>query len=96
MPVMKPFVIVPALVCFPNLTFTLTINKQIDLRKESIIQFIAPSSYPVVTFGPFASPTDVLKSLSHAIGNFLTILDLIGLLNLFSALTQLPFLWMSC
>ncbi|CAK7346191.1 unnamed protein product [Dovyalis caffra] len=45
-----------------------TLRCEIDLRKESIIQFIAPSSYPVVTFGPFASPTDVLKSLSHAIG----------------------------
>ncbi|KAJ6712198.1 ALPHA-GLUCOSIDASE [Salix purpurea] len=39
-----------------------TLRCEIDLRKESIIQFIAPSSYPVVTFGPFASPTDVLKS----------------------------------
>ncbi|KAF2308928.1 hypothetical protein GH714_024529 [Hevea brasiliensis] len=41
---------------------------EIDLRKESIIQFIASASYPVITFGPFASPTVVLKSLSHAIG----------------------------
>ncbi|KAF2308931.1 hypothetical protein GH714_024635 [Hevea brasiliensis] len=41
---------------------------EIDLRKESIIQFIASASYPVITFGPFASPTAVLKSLSHAIG----------------------------
>ncbi|KAF2308927.1 hypothetical protein GH714_024453 [Hevea brasiliensis] len=40
---------------------------EIDLRKESIIQFIASASYPVITFGPFASPTVVLKSLSHAI-----------------------------
>jgi len=45
--------------------------KQIDLRKESTIQFVAPSSYPVITFGPFASPTAVLISLSKAIGNFL-------------------------
>ncbi|KAJ6946630.1 hypothetical protein NC651_001358 [Populus alba x Populus x berolinensis] len=45
-----------------------TLRCEIDLRKESIIQFTAPSSYPVVTFGLFASPTDVLKSLSHAIG----------------------------
>ncbi|KAJ6946656.1 hypothetical protein NC651_001381 [Populus alba x Populus x berolinensis] len=44
-----------------------TLRCEIDLRKESIIQFTAPSSYPVVTFGLFASPTDVLKSLSHAI-----------------------------
>ncbi|CAJ1930908.1 unnamed protein product [Sphenostylis stenocarpa] len=41
---------------------------EIDLRKESTIQFIAPSSYPVITFGPFASPTEVLISLSKAIG----------------------------
>ncbi|XP_057997223.1 uncharacterized protein LOC110646260 isoform X2 [Hevea brasiliensis] len=41
---------------------------EIDLRKESIIQFIASASYPVITFGPFASPTAVLKSLSCAIG----------------------------
>ncbi|KAH1234590.1 Alpha-glucosidase 2 [Glycine max] len=41
---------------------------EIDLRKESTIQFVAPSAYPVITFGPFASPTAVLISLSKAIG----------------------------
>uniref|UniRef100_A0A7N0VDJ9 Alpha-glucosidase n=2 Tax=Kalanchoe fedtschenkoi TaxID=63787 RepID=A0A7N0VDJ9_KALFE len=41
---------------------------EIDLRKESTIKFTATSSYPVITFGPFASPTLVLTSLSHAIG----------------------------
>ncbi|KAK7367097.1 hypothetical protein VNO80_09106 [Phaseolus coccineus] len=41
---------------------------EIDLRKESTIQFVSPSSYPVITFGPFASPTAVLISLSKAIG----------------------------
>ncbi|XP_021768357.1 uncharacterized protein LOC110732689 isoform X1 [Chenopodium quinoa] len=41
---------------------------EIDLRKESTIKFVAPSSYPVITFGPFSSPTQVLVSLSHAIG----------------------------
>ncbi|XP_010255723.1 PREDICTED: uncharacterized protein LOC104596335 isoform X2 [Nelumbo nucifera] len=41
---------------------------EIDLRKESIIKFAASASYPVITFGPFASPTAVLISLSHAIG----------------------------
>ena len=46
-------------------------HKQIDLRKESRIQFVAPSSYPVITFGPFPSPTAVLIALSHAVGNFL-------------------------
>ncbi|KAH9753530.1 Heteroglycan glucosidase 1 [Citrus sinensis] len=44
---------------------------EIDLRKESTIQFTAPSSYPVITFGPFTSPTAVLVSLSHAVGNLL-------------------------
>ncbi|GAV90532.1 Glyco_hydro_31 domain-containing protein/Gal_mutarotas_2 domain-containing protein [Cephalotus follicularis] len=41
---------------------------EIDLRKESSIRVSAPSSYPVITFGPFSSPTAVLISLSHAIG----------------------------
>lgn len=41
---------------------------EIDLRCESAIKFAAPSSYPVITFGPFATPNDVLVSLSHAIG----------------------------
>ncbi|CAN6918315.1 unnamed protein product [Brassica oleracea] len=41
---------------------------EIDLRKEGIIRIIAPTSYPIITFGPFSSPTAVLESLSHAIG----------------------------
>ncbi|CAH9080623.1 unnamed protein product [Cuscuta europaea] len=41
---------------------------EIDLRTESTIKFIAPTSYPVITFGPFPSPTDVLITLSHATG----------------------------
>ncbi|OAY24303.1 hypothetical protein MANES_17G004600v8 [Manihot esculenta] len=41
---------------------------EIDLTTVSIIQFTASASYPVITFGPFASPTAVLQSLSHAIG----------------------------
>ncbi|XP_022145307.1 uncharacterized protein LOC111014792 [Momordica charantia] len=41
---------------------------EIDLRKDSIIQFVAPSSYPVITFGPFSSPTAVLKAFSSAVG----------------------------
>ncbi|XP_057992258.1 uncharacterized protein LOC110664588 isoform X2 [Hevea brasiliensis] len=45
-----------------------TLRCEVDLRKESIIQFIASASYPIITFGPFASPTAVLKSFSHAIG----------------------------
>ncbi|EOA32320.1 hypothetical protein CARUB_v10015582mg [Capsella rubella] len=41
---------------------------EIDLRKEASIRFIAPTSYPIITFGSFSSPTAVLESLSHAIG----------------------------
>ncbi|KAI3713674.1 hypothetical protein L1987_72257 [Smallanthus sonchifolius] len=41
---------------------------EIDLRKESTVKLIAPSPFPVITFGPFASATTVLTSLSHAIG----------------------------
>ncbi|XP_022773485.1 uncharacterized protein LOC111315762 isoform X1 [Durio zibethinus] len=41
---------------------------EIDLRIECKIQFIAPPSFPVITFGPFPSPSAVLISLSHAIG----------------------------
>ncbi|KAJ0084378.1 hypothetical protein Patl1_29884 [Pistacia atlantica] len=41
---------------------------EIDLRKELTIQLIAPSPYPVITFGPFTSPSAVLVSLSHATG----------------------------
>ncbi|XP_006406000.2 uncharacterized protein LOC18025210 isoform X1 [Eutrema salsugineum] len=41
---------------------------EIDLRKEGIIRIIAPTSYPIITFGPFSSPTAVLESLSHAVG----------------------------
>lgn len=55
---------------------------QIDLQTESIIRFIAPSSYPVITFGPFSSPTTVLVSLSHAVGK---------LLNNFSSPTTVHF-----
>jgi alpha-glucosidase len=41
---------------------------EIDLRKDLTIKFVSPSSYPVITFGPFGSPVDVLTSLSHAVG----------------------------
>ncbi|KAG9454369.1 hypothetical protein H6P81_007273 [Aristolochia fimbriata] len=41
---------------------------EIDLREESTIKFVAPAAYPVITFGPFTTPTAVLISLSHAIG----------------------------
>ncbi|CAN6486915.1 unnamed protein product [Victoria cruziana] len=41
---------------------------EIDLRKESTARFIGPSAYPVLTFGPFPSPSQVLASLSRAIG----------------------------
>ncbi|KAL7159773.1 hypothetical protein ABFS83_01G050300 [Erythranthe nasuta] len=41
---------------------------EIDLRKESNIKLVSSSSYPVITFGPFASPTDVLASFARAVG----------------------------
>ncbi|KAL2489815.1 heteroglycan glucosidase 1 [Forsythia ovata] len=41
---------------------------EVDLRKESNIKIIAPLSYPLITFGLFASPTDVLMSFSRAVG----------------------------
>lgn len=41
---------------------------EIDLRNASRMKFTASASYPVITFGPLASPTAVLTSLSHAIG----------------------------
>ncbi|KAK4401019.1 Alpha-glucosidase 2, partial [Sesamum angolense] len=39
----------------------------IDLRKESNVKLISSSAYPVITFGPFASPVDVLASFSRAV-----------------------------
>ncbi|KAL8498688.1 hypothetical protein ACS0TY_021866 [Phlomoides rotata] len=41
---------------------------EIDLRKESNVKLISSSAYPVITFGPFASPTDVLVSFTRAVG----------------------------
>jgi len=41
---------------------------QIDLRESSTAKFLASAVYPVITFGPFDSPTELLISLSHAIG----------------------------
>ncbi|KAK8946296.1 putative alpha-xylosidase 2 [Platanthera guangdongensis] len=41
---------------------------EIDLREISTIKLSSASAYPVITFGPFNSPAEVLISLSHAIG----------------------------
>ncbi|KAK4401021.1 Alpha-glucosidase 2 [Sesamum angolense] len=41
---------------------------EIDLRKEANVKLISSSPYPVITFGPFASPVDVLASFSRAVG----------------------------
>ncbi|KAL6639122.1 hypothetical protein ACP70R_022852 [Stipagrostis hirtigluma subsp. patula] len=41
---------------------------EIDLRQESTIKFSSSCAYPVITFGPFNTPADVMVSLSHAIG----------------------------
>ncbi|XP_029122340.1 uncharacterized protein [Elaeis guineensis] len=43
-------------------------GKRVDLREDFTIKFVAMGVYPVITFGPFETPTDVLMSLSHAIG----------------------------
>ncbi|KMZ74917.1 alpha-glucosidase, family GH31 [Zostera marina] len=45
-----------------------TARCEIDLREECNIKLASLNAYPVITFGPFESPTDVLISLSHAIG----------------------------
>ncbi|XP_020696847.2 uncharacterized protein LOC110109955 [Dendrobium catenatum] len=42
---------------------------EIDLRESSTIKFVSTAPYPVITFGPFKSPTEVVISLSHAIGS---------------------------
>ncbi|KAG0590030.1 hypothetical protein KC19_1G065500 [Ceratodon purpureus] len=41
---------------------------EIDLRKESSIRIVATASFPVITFGPFATPEALMTSLGHAIG----------------------------
>ncbi|XP_031482012.1 uncharacterized protein LOC116252095 [Nymphaea colorata] len=46
-----------------------TYRCEVDLCEASMIRFVAPAVYPVVTFGPFASPFQILASLYHAIGN---------------------------
>ncbi|CAL5359365.1 unnamed protein product [Camellia sinensis] len=72
---------------------------EINLQKESIIKFVAPSSYPVITFGPFASPTDVLISLSHAVEIVLYlcrqsghwgIINVVGAMTLMHEFVRLP------
>ncbi|KMZ74916.1 alpha-glucosidase, family GH31 [Zostera marina] len=45
-----------------------TARCEIDLREECKIKLASLAAYPIITFGPFESPTDVLISLSHAIG----------------------------
>ncbi|XP_051181003.1 uncharacterized protein [Lolium perenne] len=41
---------------------------EIDLRQESTIKYSASSAYPVITFGPFDTPAQVMTTLSYAIG----------------------------
>ncbi|KAL1834678.1 uncharacterized protein LOC108215608 isoform X1 [Daucus carota subsp. sativus] len=41
---------------------------EIDLRKESTIMFCAPSSFPVITFGPLPLPVDVVALFSRITG----------------------------
>ncbi|KAL0407971.1 UNVERIFIED_CONTAM: Alpha-glucosidase 2 [Sesamum radiatum] len=54
--------------CRYNSTFDMASCEQIDLRKEANVKLISSSPYPVITFGPFASPVDVLASFSRAVG----------------------------
>ncbi|KAJ3681640.1 hypothetical protein LUZ60_014213 [Juncus effusus] len=41
---------------------------EVDLGEECVVRIISAASYPVITFGPFGSPNEVLMSLSRAIG----------------------------
>ncbi|KAJ3694752.1 hypothetical protein LUZ60_000129 [Juncus effusus] len=41
---------------------------EVDLREECVVRIISAASFPVITFGPFKSPNDVIISLSKAIG----------------------------
>ncbi|CAN6180102.1 unnamed protein product [Urochloa humidicola] len=41
---------------------------EVDLTQESTIKFSALCAYPIITFGPFNMPAEVMSSLSHAIG----------------------------
>ncbi|KAK1367710.1 alpha-glucosidase 2 [Heracleum sosnowskyi] len=41
---------------------------EIDLRKESTMIFCAPSSFPVITFGPLPLPIDVVALFSRVVG----------------------------
>ncbi|KAL0371972.1 UNVERIFIED_CONTAM: Alpha-glucosidase 2 [Sesamum calycinum] len=74
---------------------------EIDLRKESNVKLISSSAYPVITFGPFASPVDVLSSFSRAVGydylrlvlnylaNDIKSFDVIGVFQIFKMLCDL-------
>ncbi|XP_031483310.1 uncharacterized protein LOC116252855 [Nymphaea colorata] len=46
-----------------------TYRCEVDLCEASMIRFVAPAVYPVVTFGPFSSPSQILASLYRATGN---------------------------
>ncbi|XP_078438445.1 heteroglycan glucosidase 1 [Wolffia australiana] len=41
---------------------------EVDLREKCKIRFAASGSYPIISFGPYESPTQVLACLSRAIG----------------------------
>lgn len=46
---------------------------QIDLRKSSVIRICAVAPFPVITFGPYATPEALMTGLTHAIGILLCI-----------------------
>ncbi|GFQ02843.1 alpha-glucosidase 2 [Phtheirospermum japonicum] len=41
---------------------------EIDLQERSNIKLVSASPYPVITFGPFASPADVVAAFTRAAG----------------------------
>ncbi|XP_024514989.1 uncharacterized protein LOC9649481 isoform X2 [Selaginella moellendorffii] len=41
---------------------------EVDLRKESTIRFAADCFYPVIVFGPYPAPEDLLVALANATG----------------------------
>ena len=54
---------------------------QIDLRKSSVIRICAVAPFPVITFGPYATPEALMTGLTRAIGILLSIFIFV-LLNL--------------
>lgn len=41
---------------------------QLDLREQGLLRFSAGAPYPLITFGPFPSPQNVVAALARATG----------------------------